>query len=58
MTNSPIDNKQLFPSIDIQATSSGLATDNLKSTFSEAKSPASSRNDITLTSSDNARLLH
>ena len=55
VTNSPIDNKQLFPSIDIQATSSGLATDNLKSTFGEAKiSSASSRNDITLTSSDNA----
>ena len=54
VTNSPIDNKQLFPSITTRATSSGLATDNLKSRFGEAKiSSASSRNDITLTSSDN-----
>ena len=55
VTNSPVDNKQLFPSIDITAKSDGLATDDLSSSFSEAKiSSASSRNDITLTSSDNA----
>ena len=55
VTNSPVDNKQLFPSIDITAASDGLATDNLTSSFGEAKiSSASSRNDITLTSSDNA----
>lgn len=53
--NSPIDNKQLFPSIDITAKSDGLATDDLSSSFSKAKiSSASSRNDITLTSTDNA----
>lgn len=55
VTNSPVDNKQLFPSIDITAKSDGLATDDLSSSFSEAKiSSASSRNDITLTNSDNA----
>ena len=55
VTNSPVDNKQLFPSIDITAKSDGLATDDLSSSFSQAKiSSASSRNDITLTSTDNA----
>ena len=55
VTNSPIDNRQLFPEIDITAKSDGLATDDLTSSFGKAQiSSASSRNDITLTSSDNA----
>ena len=57
VTNSPIDNKQLFPSIVTTAKSSGLATDSLESTFGKARiSSASSRNDITLTSSDGANV--
>ena len=57
VTNSPVDNKQLFPQVNIGAASSGLSTSNLSSCFGEAKiSSASSRNDITLTSSDNANV--
>ena len=57
VTNSPVDNKQLFPQVNIGAASSGLSTSNLSSSFGEAQiSSASSRNDITLTSSDNANV--
>ncbi len=55
VTNSPIDNTQLFPDLDITATSPGQSTNQLTSNFGKAEvSSAVSRNDITLVTSDNS----
>jgi hypothetical protein len=55
VTNSPIDNQQLFPKLSINASSPNQSTKRLNSTFGEAAvSSAVSRNDITLVSDDNS----